>query len=93
MSAGQEVARRGKGDGHAGSWRRELGRVTGLLRYRVFQNGRFLGDADLERQKYPDLKLNGPQVREAEVSGCGQPACWGCRAPVSPPELEQGDLV
>ncbi|KFV65036.1 Catenin delta-1, partial [Dryobates pubescens] len=25
------------------------------------QNGRFLGDADLERQKYSDLKLNGPQ--------------------------------
>ncbi|XP_046775178.1 catenin delta-1 isoform X13 [Gallus gallus] len=24
-------------------------------------NGRFLGDADLERQKFPDLKLNGPQ--------------------------------
>ncbi|KAM6388753.1 catenin delta-1 isoform 4-T4 [Rhynochetos jubatus] len=28
---------------------------------RRHQNGRFLGDADLERQKFPDLKLNGPQ--------------------------------
>ncbi|KAM9554374.1 catenin delta-1 isoform 3-T3 [Guaruba guarouba] len=28
---------------------------------RRHQNGRFLGDADLERQKYQDLKLNGPQ--------------------------------
>ncbi|KAM7085234.1 catenin delta-1 isoform 2-T2 [Molossus nigricans] len=26
-----------------------------------FQNGRFVGDADLERQKFSDLKLNGPQ--------------------------------
>ncbi|XP_028618897.1 catenin delta-1 isoform X3 [Grammomys surdaster] len=25
------------------------------------QNGRFVGDADLERQKFSDLKLNGPQ--------------------------------
>ncbi|KAM7316340.1 hypothetical protein ACRRTK_024071 [Alexandromys fortis] len=25
------------------------------------QNGRFMGDADLERQKFSDLKLNGPQ--------------------------------
>ena len=28
----------------------------------MFQNGRFVGDADLERQKFSDLKLNGPQV-------------------------------
>ncbi|XP_022261104.1 catenin delta-1 isoform X10 [Canis lupus baileyi] len=28
---------------------------------RRHQNGRFVGDADLERQKFPDLKLNGPQ--------------------------------
>uniref|UniRef100_A0A452UVL5 Catenin delta 1 n=1 Tax=Ursus maritimus TaxID=29073 RepID=A0A452UVL5_URSMA len=27
----------------------------------MFQNGRFVGDADLERQKFSDLKLNGPQ--------------------------------
>lgn len=30
----------------------------------MFQNGRFLGDADLERQKFPDLKLNGPPVKD-----------------------------
>ncbi|XP_074810615.1 catenin delta-1 isoform X4 [Natator depressus] len=30
---------------------------------RRHQNGRFLGDADLERQKFPDLKLNGPPDR------------------------------
>ncbi|KAF7476811.1 Hypothetical predicted protein [Marmota monax] len=28
---------------------------------RRHQNGRFVGDADLERQKFSDLKLNGPQ--------------------------------
>ncbi|XP_069888377.1 catenin delta-1 isoform X3 [Dipodomys merriami] len=28
---------------------------------RRHQNGRFVGDADLERQKFADLKLNGPQ--------------------------------
>ncbi|KAK7822322.1 hypothetical protein U0070_014421 [Myodes glareolus] len=28
---------------------------------RRHQNGRFMGDADLERQKFSDLKLNGPQ--------------------------------
>uniref|UniRef100_A0A673U1D6 Catenin delta 1 n=1 Tax=Suricata suricatta TaxID=37032 RepID=A0A673U1D6_SURSU len=28
---------------------------------RRFGNGRFVGDADLERQKFSDLKLNGPQ--------------------------------
>lgn len=28
----------------------------------MFQNGRFVGDGDLERQKFSDLKLNGPQV-------------------------------
>ncbi|KAM6074738.1 catenin delta-1 isoform 2-T2 [Chlamydotis macqueenii] len=36
------------------------GLANGTLTRR-HQNGRFLGDADLERQKYPDLKLNGPQ--------------------------------
>jgi len=59
-----------------GSWQWEVRVVKGLLWCCVFQNGRFLGDADLERQKYPDLKLNGPQVRGSESSGCGQPACW-----------------
>ncbi|XP_042302292.1 catenin delta-1 isoform X6 [Sceloporus undulatus] len=28
------------------------------------QNGRFLGNADLERQKFSELKLNGPQVKK-----------------------------
>ncbi|XP_062433710.1 catenin delta-1 isoform X1 [Rhea pennata] len=36
------------------------GLANGTLTRR-HQNGRFLGDADLERQKFPDLKLNGPQ--------------------------------
>ncbi|GAB0189518.1 catenin delta-1 isoform X2 [Grus americana] len=36
------------------------GLANGTLTRR-HQNGRFLGDADLERQKYQDLKLNGPQ--------------------------------
>ncbi|NWQ70587.1 CTND1 protein, partial [Neopipo cinnamomea] len=36
------------------------GLANGTLTRR-HQNGRFLGDADLERQKYSDLKLNGPQ--------------------------------
>lgn len=39
------------------------GWVTGRPSPCALQNGRFLGDADLERQKFPDLKLNGPQVR------------------------------
>ena len=64
------------GDVYMGSWQWEVRVVKGLLWCCVFQNGRFLGDADLERQKYPDLKLNGPQVRGSESSGCGQPACW-----------------
>lgn len=66
----------------------EIGAVTGLLWCSVFQNGRFLGDADLERQKYQDLKLNGPQVRGAEPSGCGSLlAGLGVqgKAPVPPP--------
>ncbi|XP_068253809.1 catenin delta-1 isoform X2 [Nyctibius grandis] len=36
------------------------GLANGTLTRR-HQSSRFLGDADLERQKYPDLKLNGPQ--------------------------------
>ncbi|XP_070583279.1 catenin delta-1 isoform X8 [Erythrolamprus reginae] len=31
---------------------------------RRHQNGRFLGNADLERQKFSELKLNGPQVKK-----------------------------
>lgn len=31
--------------------------------YFLLQNGRFLGNADLERQKFSELKLNGPQVK------------------------------
>lgn len=37
----------------------------------VFQNGRFGGDADLERQKLSDLKLSGPQVILRTLG-------WGC---------------
>lgn len=58
------------------------GWVTGLPSPCAFQNGRFLGDADLERQKFPDLKLNGPQVRGklwfwAAPVWVGALGCWG----------------
>lgn len=71
-------------DGYMGSRQWEISLVTGLPWCSVFQNGRFLGDADLERQKYPDLKLNGPQVRglsAARFPGGGSRAGLQCPHP------------
>lgn len=42
--------------------RAKEGHKMNCLLWAMFQNGRFVGDADLERQKFSDLKLNGPQV-------------------------------
>lgn len=42
--------------------RAKEGHKMNCLLWAMFQNGRFVGDADLDRQKFSDLKLNGPQV-------------------------------